>query len=125
MVKANYDGERDILILEFKASVDRAQAEQLSLDIERILSTRAKGFTLLADFSSVDTMEPAVEGEIKKTMQLFKARGVKEILRVLPDPDMELGFNILSRCFYAPDTKTLTFRSRQEADAYLKGKLAS
>ncbi len=121
MVKASYDGECNAVIIEFSGNVDGAQAWQLSSDIEKILSKRSEGFSLLADFSSVETMEPVVEVAIKKAMKLFKTRGVSQVLRVLPDPDMDIGFNLMSRSYYSDKVKPLTFRSRSQAEAHLKG----
>jgi peroxiredoxin/anti-anti-sigma regulatory factor len=121
MVKASYDDKWNAVILEFSGNVDGAQAWRLSSDLEKILSNRSKGFTLLADFSSVETMEPEVEVEVKKAMGLFKAHGVSQVLRVLPDPDMDIGFNLLSHSYYSAEVKALTFRSRSQAEAHLRG----
>jgi peroxiredoxin/anti-anti-sigma regulatory factor len=121
MVKASYDSECNVVVIECGGNVDGAQAWQLYSDTEKILSKISSGFTLLVDLSSVETMEPEVEVEIKKAMGLFKTRGVSQVLRVLPDPDMDIGFNILSRSYYSDKVKALTFRTRSQAEAHLKG----
>jgi len=120
MVKVSYDDEHNTVIIEFEGNIDIAQAERFFSDIEKVLPKPGKGFKLLTDFSSVQTMELAVKDEIKKAMGLFNARGVTEILRVLPDPDMDIGLNIMSRSRYSQDVKILTLRSREEALARLR-----
>ena len=120
MVKVSYDDEHNTVIIEFEGHIDAAQAESFFSDVEKVLPKPGKGFKLLTDFSSVQTMELAVKDEIKKAMGLFNARGVTEILRVLPDPDMDIGLNIMSRSHYSQDVKILTLRSREEALASLR-----
>jgi anti-anti-sigma regulatory factor len=119
MVKASYDGKRNTIIVEFEGNVDGAQGNKFSSDLERIIPKGGSGFALLADFSSVGTMEPEVESELKKAMKLLNARGVNEIVRVLPDPNMDIGFQIMTRCFYSNKIKARIYRSRAEADASL------
>jgi hypothetical protein len=119
MVKIAYDDKRNAVIIEVEGNVDATQGGQLSADLERILPKDGKGFSLLTDFTLVQTMEPEVEGELKKAMELINSRGVKDILRVLPDPDLDIGFGILTRCFYSDKVRCLIFRSRAQADASL------
>src|SRR5262249_38014807 len=115
MIKVTYDDQHNTVILEFEGDVDAAQAERILSDFEKVLPKAGKGFTLLADFSSVQSMELPVKHNIEKAMELFSARGVTEIIRVLPDPDMKIGFNIMSRSHYGPNAKIVTLYSREEA----------
>jgi hypothetical protein len=117
MITASYEREFNVVVLDFKGNVDGTQATQVYSDVEKILPEEGKGFSLLADLTSIDTMEPEVEGEVKKTMGLLKTHGVREVLRVI-DPDMEIGFNILSRRYYPDTVKVLNFRSREQAEAH-------
>lgn len=120
MVKVSYDDEHNTVIIEFEGNIDAAQAKQFFSDLEKVLPKPGKGFKLLTDFSSVQTMELAVKDEIKKAMGLFNAQGVTEILRVLPNPDLDIGFNIMSRSHYSKEVKVLTLRSRKEAEERLR-----
>ena len=63
-------------------------------------------------------MDFSVKGEIEKAMDLFNAQGVTEIIRVIPDPNMDIGFNIMSASHYSKQIKVNTVRSRQEAEAH-------
>lgn len=120
MIKVSYDGEHNTAIVEFQGNIDATQAEQFFLDVEKVLPKHAKGFKLLADFSSVETMELEVQRAIKKAMEFFNERGVTEILRVIPDPALEIGFNAMSASRYSKEVKVHTLRSRQEAQAHLR-----
>jgi uncharacterized protein (DUF302 family)/anti-anti-sigma regulatory factor len=119
MISASYQGEYNVVILDFKGNVDGAQAKQVYSDLEKILPANGEEFSLLADLTSIDTMDPEVEGEVKKAMGLLKRHNVSKVLRVI-DPDMEIGFNILSRHYYPSTVKVLNFRSREQAEAHLR-----
>ena len=64
-------------------------------------------------------MEFSVKAEIEKAMDLFNAQGVTEIIRVIPDANMDIGFNLMSASHYSKRIKVHTLRSRQEAEAHL------
>jgi hypothetical protein len=72
------------VILEFEGNVDAAQAERIFSDFEKVLPQPGKGFTLLADFSSVQSMELPVKHKIEKAMELFRARGVTRSSECFP-----------------------------------------
>ena len=119
MVKVRYDRKRNTVIVEFEGNVDAGQAKQFFTDLEKVRPKLEKDFKLLTDFSLVDTMEFKVKGEIEKAMDLFNAQGVSEIIRVIPDANMDIGFNLMSASHYSKQIKVHTLRSRQEAEAHL------
>jgi hypothetical protein len=119
MINVDYDAEHHTVVLEFKGNVDAPQAEHALAELDRVLRGKT-GFRVLSDYSAVDVMEPEVEGEIKKTMEFLSARGATEVFRVLPDPDWDIGFNVMSREHYSKHVKIHTLRSRPEAEALLR-----
>ena len=121
MVKVRYDRKRNTVIVEFEGNVDAEQAKQFFADLEKVRPKLEKDFKLLTDFSLVDTMEFSVKGEIEKAMDLFNAQGVIEIIRVIPEANMDIGFNIMSASHYSKQIKVHILRSRKEAEAHLEG----
>ena len=119
MVNVRYDRKRNTVIVEFEGNVDAEQAKQFFADLEKARPKPEKDFKLLTDFSLVDTMEFSVKREIEKAMDLFNAQGVTEIIRVIPDANMDIGFNLMSAAHYSKQIKVHTVRSRQEAEAHL------
>src|SRR6478672_4993564 len=119
MVKVRYDGKRNTVIVDFEGNVDAGQAKQFFADLEKVRPKLEKDFKLLTDFSLVDTMEFSVKREIEKAMDLFNAQGVTEIIRVIPDANMDIGFSLMSAAHYSKQIKVHTVRSRQEAEAHL------
>jgi hypothetical protein len=120
MIKVSYDAEHNAVVIVFEGEIDAAQVENAFIDIEMIMPRCSKGFKVLADFSPVSATEPEVQGELEKAMDLFNAQGVTEILRVLPDPDLDIGFDIMSRSHYSRQVQIHTLRSMDEARAFLQ-----
>jgi len=119
MINVNCDAEHNAVIVEFEGNVDAAQAERSFSQLEELLPMVGQGFKLLVDYSSVETMEPEVEGEVAKAMDLLNERGVREIVRVLPDPDSDFGFEVLSSRHYSPQVRIHTVRSREAGNSWL------
>lgn len=120
MINVKYDAGWNAVIVEFDGDVDGAQARKTYRDLETLLARLPRGFRLLSDFSAAGTLEPDVECELIKSMDLLNTRGIAEVIRVLPDPDLDIGFNTLSRYHYSKGVRILTVRSRNEANAMMK-----
>jgi anti-anti-sigma regulatory factor len=119
MIKVRDDRPHDAVIVEFDGDIDIAQARRSFGDIRKLVAKHGKGFKVLVDFSTVATMDVDVELEIKDAMSYFNAKGVGEIIRVLPDPELAVGFNYISRFFYSKDVKLVNFTSREQAQECL------
>ena len=120
MLKANYDKENNLVTMEFEGMVDAAQAEDFLPRIQKVVPRDGKGFKLLTDFTSLKQMDIEVQDAIKKTMDFFNQKGVKEIVRVIPSPEQDFGFNIMSIFHYSKDIKSMTLQSRKEAEERLR-----
>ena len=119
MIQARYDQKYNAIIIEFSGKINVAEVERSQEALRPLVLQRSKGFKLLTDFSGVEEMDLGVRETIKKNMDLFNAQGVKEILRVIPDPAQDIGFNIMSLFHYSKDVKFLIFKTREEAEAHL------
>ena len=119
MIKSSYDRGCNAIIIEFIGKIDAAQAEQSYLDIQKIIPQCSKGFKILTDLSHVESLDPKSVKAVKKSMDFFNSKGVTEVIRVVPDPSNDIGFNILSLFHYSKDVKFETVSSRQEAEELL------
>ena len=115
MIQINYDRRHNAVIIEFSGKVDAEQGEQYLPKIPKVIPKHGKGFALLVDLSSAESMDPKIQETITKAMDLFNAAGVTKVIRVIPDPDTGIGFNILSVFHYSKKVKILTLPSRAEA----------
>jgi len=119
MIKVRDDRPHDAVIVEFEGDIELAQAQRSFGDIRRMVSKHGKGFKVLVDFTTCESMDVDVESLMKDAMQYFNARGVGEIIRVLPDPEVAVGFNYISRFFYSKDVKLANFTNREQAQQSL------
>ncbi len=119
MIKSYYDGQHNTVVIEFAGQVDAAQAEALQPEIKKLIPAQ-KGFRLLTDFTLLEEMSLDVLQTIKKNMDFFNQKGVAEIIRVIPKPEQDYGFNIMSIFHYSKDVRMVILPSRAEADARLK-----
>ena len=115
MIQINYDRRHNAVVIEFSGKVDTDQGEQYLPRIPEVIPKHGKGFALLVDLSSVESMDTKIQESITKAMDLFNAAGVTKVIRVIPDPDKGIGFNILSVFHYSKNVKILTLPSRAEA----------
>ena len=79
------------------------------------------GFRLLADFSGLISMDPGGASYIAASMDLLATKQVGFIVRVIPDPSKDIGFNILSRFHYPSEVQIVTDQTLAEAWQRLSG----
>ena len=60
-------------------------------------------------------MEPAATAALAEIMDALAEKEVAAVVRVVPDPDKDIGLNILSQFHYGPQIKLATFESLAEA----------
>lgn len=120
MIKFHYDPEHNAVVIEFAGHIDVAQVERYYPEMLKVIPKGVKGFKLLTDFTLVEEMDAQVQGIIKKIMDILNERGVTEIIRVVPDPEKDFGFNIMSAFHYSKKVKIVVLPSREEAEEQLK-----
>lgn len=120
MIKASYDQEYNTLIIEFEGKIDAAQGASFYLEVQSIVPKDRKGFKILTDFTSIQQMNSDIKEAVKKTMDFFNREGVREIIRVIPNPEKDIGFGIMSAFHYSKDVNIVTVESREEAQQLLK-----
>jgi hypothetical protein len=73
------------------------------------------GFLLLTDLSNLESMDASCAPGLGAIMDLCRARGMLTAVRVIPDPDKDIGFDLISRFHLHPQVKTRTHESLAEA----------
>jgi hypothetical protein len=80
-----------------------------------VLNNTQPGFQVLTDLTGLDSMEPECSPFIAEIMNLCNARKVKAVVRVIPDPQKDIGFNLLSHFHYGPEVELRTYDNLAEA----------
>ena len=73
------------------------------------------GFLLLTDLSNLESMEASCAPELGAIMDLCSAKGMLSVVQVIPDPNKDIGFDLISRFHHDPPVKTQTHGSLAEA----------
>ncbi len=85
----------------FSQDVDEPQAQRCRGEIETALAKMQPGFRVLTDLSGLASMDIACAEAIRQIMDLCRDNGVAEIVRIIPDPQKDIGFQLMSHFHYA------------------------
>jgi hypothetical protein len=80
-----------------------------------LLSKTQPGFQLLTDLTGLDSMETGCAPHIAEIMELCNSRQVKTVVRVVPEPQKDIGFALLSHFHYDRDVELRTYDNLADA----------
>lgn len=98
--------------------------EDVERELERAdeaVSALRPDFVVVADLTEVEEIQLECVGSIGRMMDRFLALGVGRVVRIIPDPDKDFGFTILSHTHYRGRVPFQLCVSRAEAEAALSG----
>jgi len=88
-------------------------------EIREGLGKLEPGFRLLTDLGGLEAMPASCAPYIDEAMDLIDCAGVSTVIRIIPDPRKDIGFQVMSYFHYNPKVSILTFDSAAEALAAL------
>lgn len=109
VVRAKFAGQ-------FSAKEMKAAADQ----IDSLLPQLRPGFSLFADFGQIVSMDIDCVPHLTRIMDRCRAGGIGLIVRVLPQPDRDIGINLLALVHYRGKVKTVTVSTATEAERALR-----
>ncbi len=86
-----------------RAIKDEPQAQHCLGEIEAALARMQPDFRVLTDLSGLASMDIACAEAIRQIMDLCQDKGVAEIVRIIPDPQKDIGLQLMSHFHYARD----------------------
>lgn len=113
------DAGNDLLTVSYRGRVAPSDVEHCADDIRAALAQMTPGFLLLADLTALETMDVACAPPLEQIMQLCDEHGIGAVVRIMPDPKRDIGFQIMSYFHYKPAVRIFTCKSREEATAIL------
>ena len=119
MVIASANKRRLLLVITFAGRVEVGQIVEQAKDVAALIGDWEPGFRVLADLTALESMSVDCAPEIAKVMDLCAAKGVKLIVRVIPDPAKDIGFTILSRFHYHNNARMVVCETLAEAGTHL------
>jgi hypothetical protein len=115
MMDVQADVSRQLLRFSYSPHVDVEDMKRAVQQVTQALLDMQPGFCLLNDLSNLELMEPGCAPYIMEIMELCSARQIDTVVRVIPDPKKDIGFNIMSRFHYRPTVKLRIYENRQDA----------
>jgi len=113
------DKGESLLTLNFSGRVDPEETRRGVEEARTLLADWPPGFRLLTDLSRLESMDLACATHIKRLMEWLNKKGVKQVVRVIPNPEKDIGFSILSLFHYRHNLPISTCKTLAEAKAIL------
>jgi hypothetical protein len=105
MISASVDQSGHVLTITYGRRVGRADTREALRTLKELAPRLKPGFILLSDLTMLDSMEGDCAEDISAMAELLNRRGVATIVRVIPDPAKDIGFNIISLFHLGPPVK--------------------
>jgi hypothetical protein len=100
MFLASSNKARGVLHISYIDHVTVVDLERGHDDVVALLADLPAGFKMLVDLSRMESMDTDCVTQLGKIMELLDQHGLEHVVRVIPDPTKDIGFNILARFHY-------------------------
>jgi hypothetical protein len=111
---------KGLLLLSYIDQVDVPDLKRGRDDVVALLAELPAGFKILVDLERLESMDIACIEELGKMMELFDQHGLEQVVRVIPDPMKDIGFNILARFHYHHNPRITNCKTMVEAAKLLE-----
>jgi anti-anti-sigma regulatory factor len=113
------DSRANLLRIHYRDRMTAADMRSCLTAVQAKMSDLTRGFTVLADLTALEAMELDCVGDLAKLMDTCREHGVDTVVRIIPDPNKDIGFNILSIIHYRSGVHIVTCRTIAEAEQKL------
>jgi len=113
------DQAKNLAQVTFSGKVTIEESRLRAQEIRGDPFTLRPGFTLLTDLSQLEAMDPGCAADIKSIMEFLNQHGIDRVVRIIPDPQKDIGFGIMSLFHYAKGVRIVTCATPQEAQRVL------
>lgn len=107
--------KRNLVIVRFCGQIGPSDVRGYLEEARAALTDIQPGFRLLADLTDLEAMEVACAPYIRQMMDLLNEKGIAAVVRVIPDPTLDIGLQIMSLFHYGHDVRILTCATLEEA----------
>ena len=115
MILCNVDAAGKVLTMSYNQHVGAEDMRSCLGTVRDLMENLKPGFFLLTDLSNLVSMEASCAPDIGAIMELCSAKGMSAVVRVIPDPNKDIGFDIISQFHHHTPVKTQTHESLAEA----------
>jgi GYF domain 2 len=109
------DTANNLLVIRYRDRVGSPDVERCALEVSKALTSLKPAFRLLADFTDLESMDAACATHLRHIMQLCNEKEVSAVVRVIPNPQRDIGLRIMSFFHYGPEVHIVTCATLDEA----------
>ena len=115
MILCKVDESGRVLTMSYSEHIGAEEMRRCLETVRDLMDNLKPGFLLLTDLSNLESMEASCAPELGAIMDLCSAKGILSVVQVIPDPNKDIGFDLISRFHHDPPVKTQTHQSLAEA----------
>jgi len=119
MFLATSNKAKQLLHMSYIGRVGPEELQRGEEDTKRLLAEMSPGFRVLADLERLEFMDVACATEIGRMMEHMDQLGIGMVVRVIPDPNKDIGLNILTAFHYRRRPRVVTCENMIEAQKLL------
>lgn len=102
MILCKVDESGGILTMSYSQHIGADEMRRCLGTVRDLMKDLKPGFLLLTDLSNLDSMEASCAQELGAIMELCSAKGMATVVRVVPDPQKDIGFDLISQFHLNP-----------------------
>ena len=115
MFSVEADDINRLIKISWSENVSADEMRECAEQLRALTADMRPGFRVLTDLTGLESMDPTGASYIAAIMDLFSAKQVGLIVRVIPDPHKDIGLNILSYFHYRSQVQIVTHKSLRDA----------
>jgi hypothetical protein len=115
MILCNVDESGRVLTMSYNHRVGAEDMRRCLGTVRDLMEQLKPGFFLLTDLTNLESMEASCAPDLGAIMELCSAKGMASVVRVIPDPTKDIGFDLISQFHLQLPVKTQTHQSLADA----------
>lgn len=119
MISCSVDDAGHVLTISYGRRVGPAETREALRKLEALAIRLRPGFILLSDLTMLESIDGDCASDIGAMAELLNQLSGSTVIRVIPDPSKDIGFNIISLFHLRPPVKVHTRASLAEAISLL------
>lgn len=119
MFQVETDKSKNLLRTAFSQRVTPDETARWREKFGESVASLSAGFKLITDLTALDSMDMACAPDIEWAMDVCNKAGISKVVRIIPDPQKDIGLRIMSLFHYRRGVPIITCNTMEEALAAL------
>ena len=119
MFQLEIEPTANLIKLTFIGHLSAKEMKACAEQFKELLKQVRPGFRLLTNLSGIEAMDMDSAPYIKEVMDACNQAGIGTVVRIIPDPRKDIGFNIMSLFHYRRGVHIVTCETLEQAQLAL------